>query len=444
MLSDDEGAPGLDVVGPGGAAANIALCQLETVHLPHAFLVGTTGLQSDSEYTLRVTAPGRPQVEARARTLPGALLPGQKLNIALGSCFSLAQDKGILASAYPPSPFGVSRDPIHLRLLVGDQIYMDLDPATGSPTIFSTPNPWERYSRQWRTPSFSQFISASPNVVMGDDHEFWNDYPHGDVWLPWAIAGDAAVADFDPAFSAFQAALNVDPAMVPAVAANPGALAALLQDQARTFELRTSPVPIFVLDTRTRRTRYDADAPRFTEPGWLTRAVNWLGHLASPAVLVVSQPLVENAATWVVRATHTMGDVNLPDYQGDFATLWNAVLEAPHDVLILSGDIHWNRLYRVSAATRPDRSIFELIASPLARIKQGSDAKDVQNPTGKVEWANGSAGWLRLFAENGKTTYITATFTAAMPVAVDVSLWGPPMSTTVGSIPLAQASFKLY
>jgi hypothetical protein len=115
-----------------------------------------------------------------------------------------------------------------------------------------------------------------------------------------------------------------------------------------------------------------------------------------------------------------MGDVNLPDYREDFATLWRA----PHDVLIVSGDIHWNRLYNVHTGARQDHNVFELITSPLARIKQGSDVKDVGNKTGKVEWTGGSASWSMLFAENGKTSYATVTFTAATPVAAQVFLLG--------------------
>lgn len=443
VLGEDGRQPSIEIEGPGGTVANISMCPLDAVHVPGAILVGTTGLRPDSDYTLRASDTGGTRAEARARTLPAAGGPGQKLTIALGSCFSLAQDKGMLAAAYPPAQHGPGRDPIHLRILLGDQIYMDLDPSSGSPIIFRTPDPWARYLRQWQTPHFSQFISASPNLSMADDHEFWNDYPHGNVWLRWADPDNAGVADFDPAFSIFQSALNVEPTMVGALAANDAARAAALEQQARTFELPTSPVSIFVLDTRTRRTRYDAQRPRLCEPGWLAAAVAWLSNLTSPGVLVVSQPLVETAAGWFTRAVHTMGDVNLPEYREDFATLWRAILDAPHDVLIVSGDIHWNRLYNVHTGARQDHNVFELITSPLARIKQGGDVKDVGNKTGKVEWTGGSASWNRLFAENGKTSYATVTFTAATPVAVQVSLWGPRTSMSEASTPVAQASFKL-
>jgi hypothetical protein len=444
VLTDDGRAPRLEILGPGGAGAIVAVCPLDPVHLPGAFLVGTTGLREDSEYTLRASSPGGgTPAAARARTLPDPLRPGQKLTIALGSCFSVAQDKGVLAAAYPPDRYGPGREPIHLRMLTGDQVYMDLDPASGSPVVFSAPKVWERYVSQWRAPQFSQFISASPNLMMADDHEFWNDYPHGNVWLPWARLDNAAVADFDPAFSVFQAALNVDPAKVSELAANPVALREFLAQQARTFELPTSPVSIFFLDTRTRRTRFDDARPRIALEAWLGEAVRWLGSLATPGVLVVSQPLVERPAGWFARATHTMGDVNFPDYREDFATLWKAVLDARHDVLVVSGDIHWNRLYRVSTGARPDHSVYELIASPLARIKQGGDVKDVQDKAGKVEWTDGSASWSRLFAENATTSYITVTFTAATPVAVEVALWGQRSSTTAASTPVAQATLKL-
>src|SRR6185436_16109358 len=144
-------------------------------------------------------------------------------------------------------------DPVRLRLLCGDQIYMDLSPTDGSPLVFDAPEPWSRYASQWRTLDFDAFLRSSPNLVMADDHEFWNDYPHGDAWLRWAETDrDGPLGKrMDRAFAVFQAPLNLDPADV---ADSAPTIDALLAGAARAFPLAVGPLTFFVLDTRTRRT----------------------------------------------------------------------------------------------------------------------------------------------------------------------------------------------
>src|SRR6266480_2842828 len=133
--------------------------------------------------------------------------------------------------------------------------------------------------------------------------------------------------------SLFQSALNVDPQAIQAGGQN---LQSLLTDDARAFSIDVAPLSFFVLDTRTGRNRFDGHAPQFSLPQWLQRAKNWLAALQGPGVLVLSQPLVEKPASLFQRLSHTMGDVNLPDYETQYSLLWEAVLAAPHDVLIVS------------------------------------------------------------------------------------------------------------
>ena len=184
---------------------------------------------------------------------------------------------------------------------------------------------------------------------------------------------------------------------------------------------------MFLLDTRSSRTRYDIAQPHFCETGWLDEAINWLGQLTMPGVLVLSQPFVEEPASWFQRTFHTMGDVNLPDYQLDHARLCNALFSAPHDILVVTGDIHWTRLYECQSGSRPGRRIFELSSSPLARIPQDSGNSAVGNAAGKVTWSGGFANWARIFARNAAVTYTTISVRPGADVgalSLDIRAWG--------------------
>jgi hypothetical protein len=376
-------------------------------------LITTTGLQPDSPYTLSAPFRGGGSFRANSRTLPVQLASDQPFTVALGSCYCLPRDTG-LSACYPPELHAGESDPIRVRFLTGDQIYMDLTPTSGSPIIFSAPDPWERYFQQWLKPRFRDFLTRSPNVMMADDHEFWNDYPHKSAWLSWPSA--EAGRTLDRLFSLFQSPLNVDPASVPPGAAG---LGDLLEDSARTFRMDLDPLSLFVLDTRTRRTRYDDATPRIAKPpmpggsDWLQQALNWLGGLQGPGVLVLSQPLVEKPATPFQRFSHTMGDVNLPDYASDYAALWDAVLAAPHDVLIAAGDIHWSRCYLLTAQGESQPRAYEIISSALARIP-GAPHKVASEPqSGTVQWRceSRSAKWISVCPPTNATpSYATLSF----------------------------------
>jgi hypothetical protein len=324
---------------------------------------------------------------------------------------------------------------------------MDLSPITGLPIVTPAPDPWTKYVEHWADARLRPFLAASPTLVMADDHEFWNDYPHSNAWLLWDEdrPGGPLGNRMDRAFSVFQAGLNLEASRIPA---NSTVLARLLADQARTFDFTAGPGRFFFLDTRTGRTRFDSKAPPpgFTRPDWLARATAWLRALPGPGILVVSQPVVETQVGWFARATHTMGDVNLPDYQADFAGLWQALMAAPHDVLVLSGDIHWSRLLRVAAGLRPDHTLFEVISSPLALIF-GPRSK-LGEASGKVDWDGGSADWTSVFAGNERQSYATISLlptamTAAAPLRVEASWWSPTEDTQRGPELLRTAEWWL-
>ncbi|HKB16915.1 MAG TPA: hypothetical protein VKF62_12685, partial [Planctomycetota bacterium] len=124
VLSDDGGMPALEV----RAGTQVVAADLKSVPLPGppglgAFLVATGGLAPDRPYTLAALDGSG---EAYSRTLPAApLRPQDPFTIALASCYCVSEDKGLSGSYPPPRHHPDSPDPVRLRLLGGDQLYLD-------------------------------------------------------------------------------------------------------------------------------------------------------------------------------------------------------------------------------------------------------------------------------------------------------------------------------
>ena len=436
-LAHDGAPPQLQILGPNAAAATIQTHPLarpgDNGAAGNAFLVRAQGLTEDAPYELRATHPASAPQHSHSRTLPEQLAPNASFTIALASCYCFARDPGV-GRFYPPKlhepPGG---DPIRLRILCGDQIYMDLSPSTGYPILVNAPEPWSRYLEQWDAARYRTFLERSPNVCMADDHEFWNDYPHGNAWLRWDENGPGGPLGMamDRAYEVFQTALNIDPA---AAFPTTPAFHAAWRNGARTFQIDVPPLSLFFLDTRTARTRFDVDVPLMVPNAWIDRLRVWLRNPVQYKVLVLSQPAVEARSSWFQRLSHTMGDVNLPDYRAQFATLWEEIFASPRDVLVLSGDIHWSRAYEVRRMGHARAKVHEVISSPLVKIPLGSaDRGDEQ---GKVEWPApaGVAHWTRRYATTAEETYSTLTFTPFdQKLRVQARAWKVPSETGLGA-----------
>lgn len=399
---------------------------------PACFAVATVGLRADTPYTLRAELPGGSSAEAVSRTLPDREVVGAPFTLAFGSCYYAENDTKGLAERFPPQGNDVNgADPIRLRLLLGDQLYMDL--GSGTMPLFNTPDPWERYHTHWNKQQFSSFLAkgGAPTMVCADDHEFWNDYPHGGVQLRWAEnePGGPLGKEMDRAFSCYQAALNLEPGFLAGQGgADPVELKRALKEEARTLEVALPSADLFMLDTRTKRTRFNIDRPGFCPGGWLAAVERWLAGLTRPGILTLGQPIVEEAAGWWKRTLHTMGDVNLPDYAGQYARLCEAIMGAPHHVLILTGDIHWSRLYHIGRDASSEH-VHEAVSSALARIHQGEP--DTGDSAGDLKWEGGAASWRRggdggPYVSTETSTFATVTLkpNPAGGVETTVTAWG--------------------
>lgn len=419
VLTDAPGAPALRLAGAGAAQAELAVLSLAQPGDPplaqRIQLVTCQGLQPDQRYRLTVSRDGV-FAEGWSRTLPERIAQGVPFTVALGSCFCLARNRGIDV-CYPPKLHDGDADPIRFRVLAGDQLYMDCSESTGLPITTPTPKPLERYASQWSKLLYGSWLARSPNLMLADDHDFWNDYPHSSAWLLWSESkpGGPLGKALDRAFSLFQAALNLEAGRAASAGSH---LQGRLSGEARSFQLDVPPLSFFFLDTRTGRTRYDGAQPHFCSPENLARVVAWAQALTGPGVLVLPQPLVESRASALSRSLGALLDVNLPDYAADYRALWQAVSSAPHDIAVLAGDIHYTRLYSISREPVAKNRVFEIVSSPLARIPFSTSANDAI--TGKVQFGGGSARWTRFFAGAAEATYTTVSF---QPMSGYLRLW---------------------
>lgn len=352
-INSDESMPAPHFVPqlPSGASARLVPVGTPSDgHLTQ--MIAVTGLPEGTWFEL-VVGPKR----SRSRTLPSQINPGEEFVVALGSCFYEPNGPGA-AGFYAPRVPGASAD-VHLRFLCGDQVYMDLPPT------LVRPKPETKYLKAWQMAD--KFLSGSPTLMQADDHEFWNDYPHSQGHIRWTPDTETPYwRELHEQYRVFQLPLNVAPEAI-AAAKGPADLLSCTTSTTDGFQLSVPPVSFFVLDTRSHRTRHDGQEAGFASVDGLAATVRWLHGLAGPGVLVLSEPILADAASYFDLFGLNIGvsDWHLPAYPHQYGTLMSALVAAKHDIIVLSGDIHWSRLMEFSAG---GHSVYELISSPVSLI----------------------------------------------------------------------------
>lgn len=292
---------------------------------------------------------------ASFRTLPSEL-PAQgdgagPLIVGLSSCF-YHQRASSGQVGQVPRQLPASRMP-HFKILGGDQVYLDL-PVQDSHPEDDAALAWKLALNYWHTwtqglhssgAGFSGYLAWGSNWFLSDDHEFWNNYPYATpiARRTWTMAGRNSWATAAwTLFDAFQRAPQPDGRTVLRVSVGARGTAGALEFAA--------------IDGRYWRTRETSH-----RPSDLDEICDWLASLKGPGVLALSQPIFEaQAGFWGQRGQ----DAGIVD-QDDFARLVRALDAAPHDVLLLSGDIHRGR----TALARGDSSksrIWEVVSSPTS------------------------------------------------------------------------------
>ncbi|TPW17555.1 MAG: hypothetical protein FD129_332 [bacterium] len=391
--------PVVEPVDPGRTLHVYDLARLgapDPANGPRVLAVG--GLAPDREYRLTIGSE-----TVRSATLPAALNPSRPFRVALGSCFYHSKDEGI--SAVYDGRLHRAGPAIDLRFLCGDQLYMDLADGLGQalPTPWKAPDPWKKYGEQWPAARFPQLMAASPSVCLADDHEFWNDFPHEKAWIWWADKNPASAIrrQLDASYQAYQIALNLPPGPL-ADGVTDAVIDALLDGPARSFAIDVPPLSFFVLDLRSRRTVHDDPVlTELTPAAEMQRALAWMAGLAGPGILVLPQPIAIGRASTLERVLHAKGDWALSDYEASYGSLLDGLFGAPHDIMVLSGDIHWSRCYEMWRTDTGPR-IFEVVSSPQKLMLGGQppDPEKKNKLEGKLEWHSPSGQPMTAFWHN--------------------------------------------
>jgi len=271
------------------------------------------------------------------RTLPRRLpRTGEKpFTVALGSCFYDHRDGGQAAGSYRAlwerGPESLRPD---LSFLAGDQVYLDIGFDSLS---FRSDEIRERvaddYARHWR--SLGAILNRGGTWMLPDDHEFWNDYPFRDSLLPTLLA-----LRLDRVRDAWgKAALDG----VHRVQRTPPVETLALGDD----------LSICLADLRT----YRSDRG-FMRESRLREVEDWARGLSGPGVFVTPQPLI-------VMPNDL--ERNLLSFPAQYRRLVRALGASGHDIVVLTGDVHFGRIARCRLGPAGGRLI-EIIASPLSNL----------------------------------------------------------------------------
>lgn len=285
-----------------------------------------------------ISSPWEVLLQATFSTLPKSLpAQGEKpFTIALGSCFSNADDDGRVAAAYAALyDSGDENFRPDVTFLVGDQVYLDIGFASLVPfSNFIRSRAANHYANNWQ--ALSNIFTRGGTWMLPDDHEYWNDYPFNDVNI-----------------------LALKALKIPSVrdtwekVANDGVNNI---QSARMLEIITigDDLSICLANFRSQRTR-----KKFMPDAEFTELLNWANNLRCPGVLVTSQMLLDAPSE---------GERNLPSFAEQYAHLIEALAASGNDILVLSGDVHFGRIANVKLGTK-GATLTEIVSSPLSNLK---------------------------------------------------------------------------
>jgi hypothetical protein len=307
-----------------------------------------------------LTVPeARGELPIRWRSLPDRIDGPESggVSFLFGSCFWRNNDR---EGAYEVGVRDLTKlwNPV-FKLLMGDQVYQDwpVDVLRDDSPVRRYA---DRYAEYWGDPGYQRILTAQPNFFMADDHEFWNDYPE----RQWHLARSWMAEDrarygraADDLYWYYQRCANPGPGT-------------LDPDQPRWYSFAVGQVGFFVADTRSVRTSVHDGDPHFMSQAEWRDLEAWAAALQGPGVLVLGQPMFSGFGG--------TRDHKLPDFADDYGRLCRlfegtaAPRDAgrePHDILMLSGDIHVGRHCLGRFAASPSSvEVHELVSSASSQI----------------------------------------------------------------------------
>ncbi len=270
-------------------------------------------------------------------TLPRRV-PTQSQNpftIAIGSCFYGHRDGGQAAGSYQAL---YERGPAKFRpdvtFLTGDQVYLDI----GFDSLSTDPDEIRQrvgddYARNWQ--DLGAFLNRGGTWMLPDDHEYWNDFPFYESNNPY-----------------LRKLKRDDVRKAWTNAARDGVDRIQRCPRVETISIGND-LSICLADLRSYRSQN-----RFIPEPDFQQIVDWATALRSPGIFVVPQPMIVEPND---------SERNLLSYTDQYKRLLEALAQTGHDIVLLSGDVHFGRIASCALGNNGGRLI-EIISSPLSNL----------------------------------------------------------------------------
>ncbi|MCL6417766.1 hypothetical protein MIB92_19060 [Aestuariirhabdus sp. Z084] len=269
-------------------------------------------------------------------TLP-ARLPlstGKPFTIGLGSCFYNHRDGGQAAGAYQALYERGQNHKPDITFLTGDQVYLDIGfDSLSLDADEIRQRIGDDYAEHWR--ALGGILNRGGTWMLPDDHEYWNDYPFYDGLIPqllalklekvrkvWSKAAKEAVKRVQRSSVVEQIAIGKD-------------------------------LSFCIADLRSYRSRN-----RFIGTADFDRIIAWAETLKCPGILVSPQPLLVETSS---------SERNLRSFEKQYVRLLEALASSGHDIMVLSGDVHFGRIATCKLGNNGAKLI-EVVSSPLSNL----------------------------------------------------------------------------
>jgi len=300
------------------------------------------GLEAGQDYTVEFEARINQQWENLETgffsTLPVSLpnSTAKPFTVGIGSCFYTKHDGGRVGRAYE-ALFKSDEYRPDIKFLAGDQVYVDiglglypLDNADCQDRIA------DAYAESWAL--LRSLLRRGGTWMLPDDHEYWNNYPYLEGFNPYLIT----LQHSDSFKKRWECAAKM------------GVEAVQQVETIRTFMIGND-ISFCVADLRSQRTESG-----FVSNHSFNTLMTWVKNLTTPGVLVIPQPLIADKGS--------EKDRNLP-YWTQYNELIIAMQNGSHDIVVLTGDVHYGRVSQVKIGNSTNKLV-EVITSPLSNLSE--------------------------------------------------------------------------
>ncbi len=290
------------------------------------------------EATTDVIAPGWQHLRSGYfETLPKRIPKTHEkpFTIGLGSCYYDHRDGGQAAGAYQALyERGSDRVRPDITFLTGDQVYLDI----GFDSLSRDPHEIQQrvaddYAQHWR--SLGGILNRGGTWMLPDDHEYWNDYPFHDSLIPQLLALKLSAVRSAWGNASKDAVKNIQRSPIVETISIGSDLSICLADL-RSFRSKSGFLP----DTQ------------------FKRLIDWAAGLTCTGVFVIPQPLI-------VEENKT--ERNLLSFKSQYTRLLQALGSSGHDIVLMSGDVHFGRIAKCDIGLNGGRLI-EIVSSPLSNL----------------------------------------------------------------------------